>query len=76
MTVQSIETVQALIEEMQGDGTGVGSAWEYINGMNKKKMFAVFTESQVCDIFDAPFVQNPKQIWADGNYLGEYEYLN
>lgn len=76
MTVNKIETVQHLIEEMQSDGTGVGSAWEYINAMNKKKMFAVFAPSAVCDIFSSPYVQNPKQIWADGKYLGEYENLN
>lgn len=76
MTVQSIETVQELIEEMQEDGTGVGSAWEYTNGMNKKKMFAVFAPSAICDIFDSPFVQNPKQIWADGKFLDEYTHLN
>lgn len=76
MTVNKIETVQHLIKEMQADGTGVGSAWAYKNGMNKKKMFAVFAPSAVCDIFDSPFVQNPKQIWADGKYLGEYANLN
>lgn len=76
MTVNSIETVQSLIEEMQGQGAGVGSAWEYINGMNKKKMFAVFATSAYCDIFESPFVKNPKRIWADGKFIGEHEYLN
>jgi len=75
MTVNKIETVQHLIEEMQADGDA-GSAWEYTNGMNKKKMFAVFTDSQTCDIFDSPFVQNPKQIWVEGKFLGEYAHLN
>lgn len=76
MTVQSIETVQELIEEMQSDGTGVGSAWEYTNKMNKRNMFAVFAESAFCDIFNSPNVQNPKQIWAEGKFIGEYEHLN
>lgn len=74
--MQTIETVQALIEEMQGQGVTVSSAWEYTNGMNKKRMFAVFADSQVCDIYDSPFVQKPKQIWAEGKFLGEYADLN
>ena len=76
MTVNSIETVQNLIEEMQSDGTGVGSAWEYTNSMNNKIMFAVFAPSAVCDIFDSPFVEQLVQIWAEGKFISKYKYLN
>ncbi len=76
MTVNSIETVQELIEEIQADGTMVGSAWEYINAMNNQKMFAVFTTHQFCDIHCSPTVKNPERIWACGKYIDKYEYLN
>lgn len=76
MTVNSIETVQFLIEEMQGEGTKVGSAWEYTNSMNSKRMFAVFTTSQFCDIHQNSFVKNPELIWEEGKFIGKYEHLN
>jgi len=76
MTVNSIETVQSLIDEMQADGTSISSAWEYVNRMNNKKMFAVFTSHQFCDIHCSPFVKNPKQIWAHGKFVSEYSHLN
>lgn len=71
MTVDSIEAVQELIAEMQADGTTVGSAWEYTNTINNKKMFAVFTAHQFCDIHCSPYVKNPKQIWANGEFINE-----
>jgi hypothetical protein len=74
MTIQKIETVKKLIEEMGSEN--VGSVWEYINGMNNQTMFAVFSKNQPCDIFSSPFVKEPKQIWLDGIFLDEYEYLN
>lgn len=76
MTVHSIETVQELIEELQGQGMAVGSAWEYTNTMNMQKMFAVFTTSQVCDLMQSPFVGNPELIWTEGKFVGKYEHLN
>jgi len=76
MTVYTIETVQALIEEMQGEGTEIGSVWKFTNTMNKKVMFAVFPASQFCDIHQSPCVDNPVQIWAEGKFVGEYEHLN
>ena len=72
MTVKSIEVVRELIEEMEGSGEHVGSAWEFTNTMNNQKMFAVFPASQICDIFESPCVRDPKRIWADGKFLGEY----
>jgi len=76
MTVQSIETVKSLIDEMQANGEEVGSAWEYVNGMNNKKMFTVFTANQFCDMHCSPSVKQPKQIWGGGKFLGEYADLN
>ncbi len=75
MTVNSIETVQELISEMKAEGTAIGSVWEYVNGMNNKKMFAVFAALQYCDIYDSPFVKNPEQIWANGEFRGKYTNL-
>jgi len=76
MTVNSIETVVDLIEEMQGYGQEVGSAWEYTNTMNNQRMFAVFPASQHCDIYESPCVKDPKRIWANGEFIGGYEHLN
>lgn len=76
MTVHSIETVQELIEELQGQGMAVGSAWEYTNTMNNKVMFAVFTSDQFCDIPQAPHAEQPVQIWAEGKFIGKYKHLN
>lgn len=76
MTVNSIQTAKELIEEMLMDGTGVGSAWEFTCAMNGERMFAVFARSAYCDIYESPGVKEPKQIWGDGKYLGEYENLN
>lgn len=76
MTVNKIETVKELIDEMNY-GRDCGSAWEYINTMNNQKMFAVFPASQTCDIFDSPYVKEPKQIWSqETGFMGDYEYLN
>jgi len=76
MTVNSIEVVQKLIEEMQELGEEIGSAWEYTNSMNNKIMFAVFPSSQVCDIYQSPYVRNPELIYKKGKFAGKYEYLN
>lgn len=76
MTVNKIETVQELIEEMQADGTGVNSAWEFTNTMNGKVMFAVFPSSQFCDIHCSPNVKDPEIIWEFGKYVGKYTHLN
>lgn len=76
MTVHSIETVQELIEEIQGSGGAVDSVWEYTNGMNGKKMFAVFMAFQVCDIHQSPYVQSPELIWAEGKFGSKYAHLN
>jgi hypothetical protein len=76
MTVNSIEIVQDLIEEMKSQGVDVGSAWEYKNSMNDKLMFAVFTASQFCDINQSPYVKSPELIWEDGKYIGKYSHLN
>ena len=76
MTVDSIETVQDLIEEMQAEGTAVGSAWEFTNTVNDKIMFAVFPASQFCDIHQSPNVRHPELIWKKGKFIGEYEHLN
>lgn len=76
MTISSIEATQNLIEEMQADGIAIGSAWEYTNAMNKKRMFAIFTASQFCDIHQSPAVQDPELIWTEGKFIGKYEHLN
>lgn len=76
MTVNSIETLIDLIDEMIGQGMAVVSAWKYTNSMNNKVMFAVFTESQICDIHQSPYVKDSVQIWVEGKFIGEYAHLN
>ena len=76
MTVYTIETVFDVIVEMQEHHINIGSVWEYTNAGNNKKMFAIFTVSQCCDIHDNPYVNNPKLIWTEGKFINDYSYLN
>lgn len=76
MTVHTIETVQGVIDEMQGHHIEIGSVYQYVNAGNKKTMFAVFTAAQCCDIYDSPYVLEPVLIWQNGKFIGNYEYLN
>jgi len=76
MTVSSIEIAKDLVDEIQGNNEQVGSVWEYTNSMDGKKLFAVFTIDQLCDIYESPYVENPKRIWIEGRWTGDYEYVN
>lgn len=76
MTIHNIETVQTLIDEMQADGTMIGSVWKFVNSMDNKTMFAVFTAHQFCDMHCSPNVKNPERIWAHGKFIGDYTHLN
>lgn len=73
MTVDTIKTVIKLLIELDSEAS---TAWEYVNAMTGKKMFAVFTKSQVCDIFMSPSVRDPVPIWTKGKFIGKYAYLN
>lgn len=76
MTVDTIIRVKDLIDEIQGDGGHVVSAWQYVNRMNNKIMFAVFTDACYCDIFESPAVLRPKLIFRSGHYIGKYKFMN
>ena len=76
MTVDTIIRVKDLIDECALTHTPVVSAWKYINAMNNKTMFAVFTTACVCDVFESPAVLRPKLIYRSGTYLGEYKFMN
>lgn len=75
MTVDTIEIVQELIEEMQEDGLAIDSAWEYTNKTNNKIMFAIFMPG-FCDIQQSPCVKDSELIWSDGEFIGKYKHLN
>lgn len=76
MTVDTIIRLKALVDEIHGSGGHVVSAWKYINAMNDKIMFAVFTESCYCDIHESPAVLRPKLIYRSGHFIGEYKFMN
>lgn len=76
MTVDTIIRVKDLIDEIQGDGGHVVSAWKFVNAMNNKINFAVFTDSCHCDIFESPAVLRPKLIYRSDRYIGEYKFMN
>lgn len=76
MTVDTIERLKDLVDEVAGTSSQVVSAWEYTNAYNNQVMFAAFTPACVCDIFESPAVLNPKLIFRSGRFIGDYEYLN
>jgi len=76
MTVDTIERLKALVDEVAGTPTWIVSAWEYTNAYNNGVMFAAFTPVCLCDIFDSPAVLRPKLIYRSGRFIGKYEYLN
>lgn len=76
MTVDTIIRVKALLDEVQGQGRRIVSVWKYVNRMNNKTMFAVFTESCYCDIFESPAVLRPRLIYRSGKFIGEYKFMN
>ena len=76
MTVDTIERLKDLIVEVAGTSGYVVSAWEYTNAMNKKIMFAAFTTSCVCDIFQSPAVLRPILIFRSGHFVGKYKFMN
>ena len=76
MTVDTIERLKALVDEVRGTSQEIVSAWEYTNAYNHKIMYAAFTLSCLCDIFESPAVFNPKLIYRSGKFMKWYEYLN
>jgi len=76
MTVDTIERLKALVDEVRDTPVLIVSAWEYTNRMNNKIMFAAFTVWCHCDILESPAVRRPKLIYRSGKFRGKYEYLN
>lgn len=76
MTVETIQRLKALVDEVAGTSGQIVSAWVYINRMNNKTMFAAFTASQFCDIFESPAVLRPRLIYRSGKFIGEYKFMN
>lgn len=72
MTVEKIETVVALIDEMSPENVGSVYAFQGMGG----KAFAVFPKKQIPDVYNNDYVINPVLIWENGKFLNEYEYLN
>ena len=76
MTVDTIERLKALVDECSGTNNVVVSAWEYTNAMSGKVMFAAFTQSCHCDIFQSPAVLKPILIFRSGHFIGKYLFMN
>jgi len=76
MTVDGIERLKALVDEVAGTPGRIVSAWEYTNAMNHRIMFAAFTESCKCDIFESPAVENPILIYRSDKFIGKYRFMN
>lgn len=76
MTVSSIEVAKDLVDEMLHSRLMVGSVWVYTHETTGITLYSVFTADQLCDIHEAPYVNNPVRIWRLGKWLGNYEYLN
>ena len=76
MTVDTIQRLKDLIDEVAGSRSPVVSAWVYVNRMNNKTMFAAFTTACCCDIFESPAVLRPRLIYRSGKFIGEYKFMN
>jgi len=76
MTIDTIIRVKDVIDEIDAGGGYVVSVWKYVNAMNDKVMFALFTNSCYCDIFESPAVLRPKLIYRSGVFIGEYKFMN
>ncbi len=76
MTLDTIERVKALVDEVKGTSGHVVSVWKYMNTMSEKYMFAVFTTACYCDVFESPAVLNPVLIFRSGKFIGEYKFMN
>jgi len=76
MTIYKIEHVVEMVEESKGTSNPVQFVWEYTNANNNKPMFAVFTFTCYCDIYESPAVLNPVCIYENGRFAYKYAYLN
>jgi len=76
MTVDTIQRLKDLIDEVAGTPGYVVSAWEYTNVNNNKTMFAAFTTACICDIFQSPAVKHPMLIFRSGHFIGKYKFMN
>jgi hypothetical protein len=76
MTVEKIENVIGMVEELRRTHNPVVSVWEYTHLYCNRVMFAVFTTACYCDIYESPYVLNPKLIFRSGKFMGSYVYLN
>ena len=67
MTVKSLKTAKAVVEEMGINN--VNSVWQYTTPEGDKNNFAIFTKNQLVDIYYSPFCINPKLIFIDGDWI-------
>lgn len=64
MTVEKLETAQALVDEIGIDD--VEAVYRYVHSLNKKTMYAVFPKGQYIDIHEAPYATEVCRVFADG----------
>ena len=76
MTIEKLEYVVEMVNECKDSHNPVDTVWEYTNAGNKKQMYAIFTTVCYCDIFESPYVLNPKLIYRMGEFINDYSYLN
>lgn len=76
MTLDTIQRVKELVDEVKATPGHVVSVWRYTNKMSGKVMFAVFTTACYCDVFESPAVLNPTLIYRSGKFIGEYKFMN
>ena len=76
MTVDTIQRLKDLIDEVAGTPGYIVSAWVYVNRNNNHTMFAAFTTACYCDIFESPAVLRPRLIFRSGHFIGEYKFMN
>jgi len=76
MTVETIQDLKELVNEVHGKPYEIVTAWSYVSGYSKKTLFAAYTSFCYCDIHESPTILNPVLIYRSGEWLGKYRFMN
>lgn len=66
MTVYSLETAKALVDEINTNK--VTAVYSYRHSLTNDLLFAVFTKNSIIDIYDSPFCKDVKLLFENGKW--------
>lgn len=76
MTLEKFAYLQELIIESVETGRPVSTAYIYKHAITGRKLFAAFLAGQADDIYESEYVLAPVLIYVNGEWQGEFAYLN